>query len=417
MTHRRRALVVATLVCCAMIVGVTGAAIAIGDDQAGFVTGPSENGPLPIPPNDFDSSERLVLSDPDPTPAQADISMDPTVATGTSFARLEAEYNEVTLGAEMRAADSSQGEVAVVRERLDDIEAQVVEDLAYEQELYQALHAGEISGDTFYRELSMLHIRADVAEEELDALSNALRGVVAPVTRDDAQRLRGEVSQIQLEARTLQGPLTEQGVNVLMTDAQSMSTVDIRASESGYVLAAVHDGVYYRQSLASENRERGSGAGFSDIEGARALTADLYPWTTAEAFESEDIPRGEIYFSNIDHPHGTTGIFIDGSTERPFRDSHSLDLFSMPTISAIDETVEGYSLVVERTYSGGPTQVTVLDAETSNPVSEASVLIGERGVGQTGQSGDLWFVAPDETFNVTIETDEANMTRRVDVSG
>lgn len=414
MGQRRGTLMLAVVICSALLLAVTGAAMAIDDERTAFVTNPAEDGLTPVAPADFDSTERLALSDPSPTPATGQVTMDPKVATSVSFSQLEGEYREITLRADMRQADTSQAEVAVVRAELQRIEAQLAQDISREQELYRALHAGEISGDEFYRELSMLHLRAELAESELDALSNALRGVIAPVTRDDAQRLRGEVSQAQLEAQTLQGPLTEQGAAVLLTQEQSMPPVEIRASDGGYVIASVHDGVYFRESLVSENRQRGAGGGFSDIETARSLTAELYPWTVSEAFESEDIPRGDIYSSTIDHPHGTTGIFIDGSTELAFRDTHELDLFSMPTVGALAVDDEGYSVIVERTYPGGPTNVLVLDEESNEPVSGATVVVNERAVGQTGSSGDLWFIAPAHQFELTVQTEDANVTHSID---
>lgn len=400
-----------------MGVAMGSAAMALDDNQVGFITTPGADAPMPIAPPDFESTERLVLTDEETVATDAQISVDPTVSTSTSFARMQSHFNTLSLEGRMAEANGSQEEIAVVSGELRRIQEQIDKKLALEREAYTAVTNGELDGNQFFRELSVLHIRSQIANEELDALSSALRDVIAPVTRDDAQRLRGEVSQTQLEARTLQGPASERGAAVMLAQESSMSTVEIRTSQTGYVLATIHDGAYIRESFASANRVRGSGAGFSDIEGARALTADLYPWTTANAVESEDIPRGEIFSSTIDHPHGTTGIFIDGETERAFRDNHELDLFSMPTVSVAEEQHEHLLVSFERTYTGGPIQIFVLDAESGESVSDASIEVSGRTVGETDPAGSLWFIAPSPAFDVNVSSEGEMISTNVSIPG
>lgn len=400
-----------------LIAATMGVAIAMDGDRVGFIDAADEDGPAPASPPDFDSTERLALSESGATVSEGEIGIDPTMATGTSFARLEARYRTSAMAAEMDRANGSQEEIAVVSSELDRIEEQISADLALEEEAYTAVANDEMDAGTFLRELSVLHVRSSIIDAELDELGAALRDVTAPVTRDDAQRLRGEVSQAQLEVRTLQGPVTARSAEVMHGDEPMSSPVLMRTGESGYVLSSVRDGIFARQSFAADNRERGSGAGFANIDEARALTADLYPWTSSEAIESEDIPRGEVFSSTIDHPHGTTGIYIDGATERPFRDNHELDLFSMPTVTTVDRDAGNLAVQVDRTYAGGPIQVVVTHTETGDTIADAVVAVDGADVVTTDGDGAAWFIAPGETFDVSIVADGDESTVTVDVPG
>lgn len=404
------ALVVAMLLAVGLAAGATDA-----DDQREFIEVDGENVSTPLAPPDHESTERLTLADEETVLAESAVKVDPTVATGISFAQLEAEYNKISLEAAMDDADGSMEEVAVVSEELERLEAEIGDEIALQEETYAAMAAGEIDEDEFLREVTMIYLRSTVIDAELDALSDALRDVIAPVTRDDAQRLRGEVSQAQLEVKTLQGPVTERGAGVMTGADSSITPISIEVGEHGYVLATVDDGVYVREAVATENRERGSGAGFTDIEQARALTAELYPWTVAESQESEDVPRGEIFSSTIDHPHGTTTIYLDRDTERPFRDGHVLNLFSIPTVEAYAESSGGVQITVERTYVGGPAHVQVVDTTAGEPIDDVTIHVADRAGGTSNQAGGYWFIAPESTFEIELELEDDTVTIPIEI--
>lgn len=398
-----------------VLVGLAGAGVLVDDQRAGFVQTTEENRSMPIPPADFESTERLVLVGEEAAEAEATIGLDPSVATGTSFARMNTHFRAYRLEAEMDAANGSEAELAAVDAALADIEAEIAADLEQERRAHVAVATGERDGDALLRELSVLHIRSTIIEEELDRLADALRDVTAPVTQDEAQRLRGEASQAQLEARTLQGPVTDRGAALLRGERTDADPVLLRATETGYILTTIEEGVFARQALASENRQRGSGAGFADIDEARTLTAELYPWTVAESLESEDIPRGEIYSSTIDHPHGTTAVYIDGATERPFRDGHELDLFSMATVTAHDDTHDDVRVLIDRTYPGGPIQVGVYGAAENDPIRGAEIEVDGTPQGATDYDGTRWFIAPDASFELVVDTPAGEVTVPVEL--
>lgn len=397
-----RQVIAAVTVACVLV--LSGVATAQPAGVVGFESLPEDEDPQPIPPPDFESTERLVLAETDAVLRNGSVRPDPTAATGNSFAELAVSYRGHAVGADMQRANGSQEELAVVSEELDRLRGEITQQLDRERQLRVDMARGEMTGDEFLRELGYLQLRAERIDAELESLAAAIRSVTAPVTQNDAQRLRGEVSQAQLEVRTMQGPITERVAGSMLTERAPPESVSMRVAGSGYVLSTIDEGLFVRQSLAADNRERGAGTGYSDIDEARARTASLYPWTVAEAVESEDIPRGEIYASTINHPHGTTGIFIDSATELPFRDSHELDLFSLPTREAATEIRGDLSIVVERTYPGGPTQL-VIEAG-GQPVADASVRVGGRDVGSTGSDGASWFVAPSEAFEVTVVTQD-----------
>ncbi len=401
-----RQLIAAVAVACVLV--ISGVATGQPAGLVGFQSLPEDQDPQPIPPPDFESTERLVLAEADAVLRNGTVRPDPTASTSHSFAALEAAYRGHAVRAEMQRANGSQEELAIVSDELDRLRAQIARLLDRERRLRVDMARGEMSGDEFLRELGYLQLRAERIDAELESLAAAIRSVTAPVTQNDAQRLRGEVSQAQLEVRTMQGPITDRVARSMLTERDPVDSVSMRVAGSGYVLATIDGGLFVRESLAADNRERGAGTGYSDIDEARERTASLYPWTVAEAVESEDIPRGEIYASTINHPHGTTGIFIDSATELPFRDSHELDLFSLPTREAATEVRGELSIVVERTYPGGPTQVVV--EENGEAVADASIRVGGRDVGSTGSDGATWFVAPSDAFEVTVVTQDGAIT-------
>ncbi len=402
-----------------LVLGVVGLLIGAGVAGAnvvgplGFETLPESENPRPIAPQDFASTERLVLAEPDAITTNGAVAADPTAATSHSFNGLGASYRGYAVAAEMGAANGSQEELAVVEAELTRLRGEITGLLERERRLRNQVARGELDGDVFLNELAYLHLRSERIDAELESLADSIRGVTAPVTQDNAQQLRGEVSQAQLEVRTLRGPVTERAARGILTESAPLESVVMLVGETGYVLSTIDGGLYLRQSLAAENRQRGVGTGFSDIDEARALRADLYPWTVAEAVESEDIPRGEIYASTINHPHGTTRMFIDSGTERPFRDHHELDLFSLPTREVTNEVRDGLSITIDRTYPGGPAQIVVL--REGEPVADAAVAVDGHRVGRTGENGARWFVAPGTYFVVTVVEDADVVSIPVDL--
>lgn len=416
----RRALRVAAacgvvLVCAmaiVMVAGATGGAIALDQDRGTALVSVDGDSTEPVDPPDFASTERMVLSPSEQNASgEAAAMLEPTMATSISFAKMEAQYDTYALQEEMAATNDPDTEIELIEQELTRIEADIGDRLDAEEETYEDYVAGHEDSQEAIHRLALLHLEAEITQERLDGLAEALRDT-SPLTQSEAQGLRGQVSQAHLEARTIQGPVSEQVAMVMIAEESSMQPVRIDATDGGYVLTAVDNGVFLRESLIADNRERGSGAGFTDIDAARELTADLYPWTVAESLESEDVPRGEIYASNTDHPHGTTSIYIDSATELPFRDAHQLDLFSMPTVEAINQTTDDVHIVVERTYAGGPTQVAVMDAESGEPLEDAQLLIEDQQVADTEYDGAWWFVAPDRTFDLTVLVagDEVELT-------
>jgi len=78
--------------------------------------------------------------------------------------------------------------------------------------------------------------------------------------------------------------------------------------------------------------------------------------------------------------------------------------------SVASNTISGINVTVNRTYPGGPLQVTVTDAESGEPVDLAVTLSqgqAERtAIGRTGDDGTIWAVSPRGSYTVLAVGDE-----------
>lgn len=387
-----------------LVAGVLGAgAVSTGGALAANETSPYTLGDLP-------GSERLLLPGENLTTGSAAPGVDPGRSTSLAFAGLAAEYEANLLDAELDAATTSEADAALLRAEFEAVEATLTAIEREEREAYEAFEAGTIDATAMLVRLAIVHERAAIAEDRLDRQTAALRGITAP--DDNVSVLRGEIAQLRQRTSTLQGPVRSRVTAALTGDRALDRRIHVQTSRDGYVLATIDGGIFLREAFLAPNQDRETGHSFPNREAGRERAAALYPWTFNESVGIQDLLRGPTYRASLDHPQGTTTVYLDGTTQLAFREVHELDLLAVPVVQAAVHAEAGVEVTVDRTYAGGPARVTVTDAD-DQPIADAEVLVDGRPVGTTDRDGVLWFVAPTETLELTVRPDAAELTLTV----
>lgn len=383
--------------------GAAGFGVTIAETDAGNQT-------VPHSPPDFDSTERLVVPSPSVEADDGSPAADPGRSTSMSFNQLRASYDAGVFEGEVDATSSSDTQLTIVQDELALVEAELDDTMAEEAATFDAFHQGDISTAELFSEMGVLNERSQTLQFRLDHISQTVQGITSPLTQDQVRIVRGEVSQLNMEAQTLEGPVRADSAAIVRGTATTDSPFHVHASRDGYVLSTIDSGLYTREITIVPNRDRDGGSGYTNDDTARDRAATLYPWTYQEAIATESTLRGGIYWTSLDHPHGSTTMFLDGGTELPFREIHELDLITVPTVTEIESGDAEIDLDVARTYSGGPALVTVTEPDSDEPVSDVSVSVDNRSVSTTNADGEAWFISPPSTFELTIETDDWETT-------
>ena len=389
-----------------LIAGVLGVAFATGGAAgAGVTIAETEAGNQTVPhaPPDFDSTERLILPSPSVKTADGSPAADPGRASSMSFTHLQASYDAGLLEADVDATSSSDTQISIVQEELETVEDDLVDIMDDEAATFAAFNRGEIGSAELFAEMGVLTERSQALQFRLDHISRTVQGITSPLTQDQVRIIRGEVSQLNMEAQTLEGPVRADSAAIVRGSTTADAPFHVHSSRDGYVLSSIDGGLYTREITVVPNRDRDGGSGYTNDDTARDRAATLYPWTYEESIATQSTLRGGIYWTSLDHPHGTTTMFLDGGTELSFREIHELDLITVPTVTELETGNEDVQITVDRTYSGGPVLITATDPDTENPVEDVAIQVDNQTISHTGANGEAWVTSPPTAFDLTLE--------------
>ena len=373
--------------------------VAITETEAGNQT-------VPHAPPDIDSTERLLVPTPSVETADGAPAADPGRATSMSFDQLRATYDAGILESEVGATSSSDAQITRVQDELATVEADLESTLADEEAAFASFTDGEITAPELFAEMGVLHERSQTLQYRLDHISQTVQGITSPLTQDQVRIVRGEVSQLNMEAQTIEGPIRSDSSAIVRGVEQADAPYHVHASTDGYVLSSIDNGMYTREITVLANQDRDSGSGYTNDDTARDRAANLYPWTYDQAIATESTLRGGIYWTSLDHPHGSTTMFLDGGTELSFREIHEIDLITVPTVTELETGNESLDIRVDRTYAGGPAVITATDADSEEPVADVTVQVDNQTIAQTNAEGEAWITSPPGHFELTLETGE-----------
>ncbi|MFC6826821.1 DUF7094 domain-containing protein [Halopelagius fulvigenes] len=285
---------------------------------------------------------------------------------------------------------------------LSNVEQRVINLRARQRTVLSAYSAGEMSARRLLIELAIIDIRASALEERRSRIAE-----LAQSTPDFSITERS--ADLERELDTFTGPVRRHVVTVLSGEAES-SRFFVQSGPDSVVLGVIRNGTYVREAYRGNLRQRGA----ESITTPEALniTAELYPNIYALRLAqngSDVVGSGDSYLVRIQHERGHLSAFVDSGSKTVFKEYQRRPLDTMETEKAGTAVKDGLELTAYRTYSGGPVLIRLNDSETGKPV-DARITVGPTGgrstsVGRTGEDGQLWTLAPGQSYQITAIDD------------
>ncbi len=286
------------------------------------------------------------------------------------------------------------------REMLDNGHKQLKEQSdALEERERRAVRAhanGELSNAQLLQVLVRNHREAAVISEaftELDERSDRVRDVSLPID-DERDKLEMHRTKIRSQLDTAYRYGESVGDN----------QIAIETSRDGFVISLVGEN-YIREATRFDNRDTSQSTQFEDILDAYDHARELYPWAyeTVQSPSFNEYTTVKLYKIDNNHDQGHLEAYLDGGTGDIYREVQTLNVNELPISATRTERSEDLEMSLNQTAGNGPSQVTVTDAETGDPVS-AMITIDGYEVGETGEDGMLWFVSPAAPYELTADT-------------
>lgn len=374
----------------------------------GVADGAAPGNVTPVGPTDLNTSERLPIEE-NATIGYPNVSIDPGLATSLAFEQTRSQFEAYRLQEEVietRGTVRKMNRSAIAIEAIDQ-----ERDALYESEAaaYQAFADGEIDAYTLTRRLARIQSRAEAVDRLSVGVRLAVGSIDAPDRQAELNVMRGRLRRVQMDVRTFPGPAGNRLVRWFAGDRSGPGTVMVATSDHGYALATVDRGEYHRQAYVPANRDRTGQAWLRSRDELFADMSQWYPWTFAQATEAVPDLSGNLFWTRLDHPQGSTIAYFDATSERPFRDAHTLRLTELPFREGASETVDDMLINVERTFPGGPARLSVSDAESGAAISGAEIRVTGERIGVTDRGGRLNLIAPASEFQLAVTTNQTTI--------
>ncbi len=347
----------------------------------------------PVPVDGLNMTERIDFDAADVVTGFETTDVDVGTTLRSDVTRIDARFETLRFQEAFESAETDEERRQLLTGEVEALEAALEEERANEQQAYLAYHRGEISANELLVTLARVYVHAETISER----AGTIRGVTneVPAVSD------GEVRTIQTSTSELTGPVRANVVAALAGTGPSDQAIYVQAAENGVVLATIDGDTFVREAFLATNRDPTSGDSIGGMTSALDRATELYPWTFSEATETDTTVASNVYRVSANHPQGTLTTYLDGGTEAAFREVQELQLDRLPVAEAVHSTEANRTTVVERTYPGGPTRVTVLD-DDGEPIDRAEVYVDDRLTGVTDANGEHWIVAPRGGYDVTV---------------
>ena len=360
----------------------------------GAQAGPTEPGPTALEPAQGTSPNSTRVLQLDTTEAAG---FDHGALTVTNALRASSANAEATLGvyaaetAVDRATDSAARDRAM-RNATDQLALAIDSLEAREERARSRYVAGTLSAGEYLTVLGEVNVRASRLQSLLLRLDAAADGQPA---------IQDRLSDLQTRTLQHQGPLRDD-LGAAVTGSGSTGRLYVGASGQGVVLATIRDGSYVRGAVRTDARDEAIGG--VDLDAAQDRIADLYPWAWSNnAGVSIRSIGQDVFRFQLGHGHGSLDSLLDTSSGNVYREVQQKSLSRTPTEPAYTSTANNTTVVVSRTYAGGPVKVRVQNA-TGAPLP-ATVEVNGTVVGETGEDGSVWAISPAGSYTVTARSE------------
>ncbi|WP_152042853.1 DUF7094 domain-containing protein [Salinigranum salinum] len=379
---------------------VAGAGVAHTD---GVPTAPVAQVAQVQPPTGQNTTSVLLLSGETTTGyARSTVDIGPVVSASRGVVNIELQERIVTN--RLGSASTVDRRRQVLRQETERLAEEVAALQQAEQRALSRYERGEISGEELLRVLATVDTEARRANELVSLLQSEVAQVqFLSATADELQSL-------QVELATLYGPVREHA-GLVFRGEEPPTRIHVTVAGEAVALATIRDNTYVREATEPANLDTASTDQFESENEVIDRIGTLYPWAwtsdTSSVRTYTNFENG-FYRINVDHAHGQLTSYVDGSTQNVFREIQYKSVTRMPTGPRATEQSNGTTLQVNQSFGGGPIGVYATDAITGEPVDGTVYLDGTR-VDRT-VNGRSWLVGPAGQYEVTVETDEGNVT-------
>lgn len=273
----------------------------------------------------------------------------------------------------------------------------------------EAYAAGTITTESFVRTMALVDSEADRIASTVRQIKEAARtsSYSLPRTLDTRlENLRGELE-------VLRGPVAQRASRAV-AGGDTIQSIYVESSESGYTLAIVDGDSYFRETYLANERRPDAVDQFREsdlylVNAANRRGVELYPWVTNDTSPSgQALGETGIYRFRAEYTSGDLTAYLDGGTTNVFREHQRQSVGSVPVSDSVTARNGSLRVLVHTTYETGPMNVTVIDNETGQPV-DATVTLDDNRVGTTGGDGTIWLVEPRPGVPLTIRTDDGGV--------
>jgi len=389
MSRVRPALVSLLVVVATATVGLAG----------GAVTAPVQPADDPVVGTSETTTRVLLLTQADA--AQFDgPAVSVTDSLDAGHADLEASFHLSRVAQQLEATDNRTQRRAIL-ENATEWAGERVDRLRQREAAARASFAsGDITATEYLLTLGTVHQKAVTLER-------FLREPTADATlyrsAEGFSSLQQRINRESLRLESVKGPVRDRIGAVVRGDRDALR-VHVTVG-NGVMLSTIENGRYVRETVRPDNANPELGG---SIGSGSALIQSTYPWLNNNSIgPSLDFESEYAYYYTAGFEHGQLTAYIDTTTERVFVERQQKRLDSTPVTYDSRASGSNTTLLVSRTYAGGPVQIRVENA-TGEPIDAPVSLNGTR-IGQTGDDGELWALSPAGEYRVSTSYDAVSL--------
>lgn len=301
----------------------------------------------------------------------------------------------------IRSADTEDRRQQVILQELTTIEQRIISLRSRQQAAISAYGAGEIAPRTFLVRLAVIDLEAralDERRQRIDAFAESISDF----------SVESRSATLERDLDTFTGPVRQHAVDVLQGDAES-TRFFLQTGTDSVVAATIRNETYVREAYRADLRQRGTGV--ITLDEALNNTTRAYPFiSTLGLRESGTSVSGtrqgdDSVLVRIQHERGELYAFVDSSSKQVFKEFQYRPLDTLRTTPTDSAVKDGLELTAHQTYAGGPVRIQLNRTDTGRPAN-ARITVGPQNgqsavVGETGDDGTLWTMAPGQTYQVT----------------
>lgn len=321
------------------------------------------------------------------------------------MAELEAIHESNLVQAKLDKTTNESSRRAELLDGAARIEKHVTTLRSYHKDAYRSYQAGVIDEETLVLRLMYVHMAAEGYEDPIEELKTSDEQVSDTSIEEQRRTLEGDVLAMQGTVRST--------VVASMEGRSKANGLYTMAHQNGTVLVSLTDEKFLREAYRDDRRTRGA-TPVDQISSYNRKAEELYPWISeVEALNTiRGGPKGDMVSVDlVANDDNVVSLYMDSVDKEVVREDKRLDITAIPTATPIVRSDGQMKVIINRTYTTGPLQVSLVDAETNEPL-DGTVRLDNQSVGKTGADGTIWTVEPpgETTLEATLGSRSLEIT-------